>query len=157
MLFSCFYNLITTSIPYRKGFFFFFCGGLSDKGQGCHQTSLAAVRQSLFTFSVIALLCHTKRKCKRSPQKPPGHFLCSSLYPIYSLLLFHPLWVVKCSLIFRWSTQGPIDFFAHQDSGVATRRLLLTLADDNLTKHGTDEKAYELGWAFPLLSHHVRH
>lgn len=57
MLFSCFYNLITTSIPYRKGFF---RGCLSDKGQGCHQTSLAAARQSLFTFSVISFLCQGK-------------------------------------------------------------------------------------------------
>lgn len=112
---------------------------LSDKGQGCRQTSLAAALPSV-----------RERKCKRSLEKPSGYFLCSSLYPIYSLCLFHPLWVVKCSLIFRWSTWGPIDFCPHQDSAVATCRLLLTLAVDDLTKHGTDEKAYEF-----LLSPHI--
>lgn len=61
MLLSCFYNLITTSVPYRKGFFLG-VGGicLSDKGQRCHQTSLFAARQSLFTFPVISLLCQGK-------------------------------------------------------------------------------------------------
>lgn len=157
MLFSCFYNLITTSIPYRKGFFFFFALACQIKARVVTKL-LSLLRDKVCLLSQSLLFSVTeKRKRKRSPQKPPGHFPRSSLFPTYSLLLFHPLWVVKCSLIFRWSTRGPIDFFAHQDSGVATCRLLLTLADDNLTKHGTDEKAYELGWAFPLLSHHVRH
>lgn len=135
MLFSCFYNLITLFLIEKDVFW----SCLSDKGQGCHQTSLAAALPSV-----------RERKCKRSLEKPSGYFLCSSLYPIYSLCLFHPLWVVKCSLIFCWSTWGPIDFCPHQDSAVATCRLLLTLAVDNLTKHGTDEKAYEF-----FLSPHI--
>lgn len=40
---------------------------------------------------------------------------------------------------------------SQRDSGVDTCRLLLTPADDNLTKPGTDEKTYELGWVFTLL------
>lgn len=136
MLFSCFYNLITLFLI-EKDVFFWSCS--SDKGQGCRQTSLAAALPSV-----------RERKCKRSLEKPSGYFLCSSLYPIYSLCLFHPRWVVKCSLIFRWSKWGPIDFCPHQDSAVATCRLLLTLAVDNLTKHGSDEKAYEF-----FLSPHI--
>lgn len=63
MLLSCFYNLITTSVPYRKGFFLGVGGrgvACQIKAQRCHQTSLFAARQSLFTFPVISLLCQGK-------------------------------------------------------------------------------------------------
>lgn len=96
-------------------------------------------------LSQSSLFFVKESKCKCSVQKPPGCFLS----PSASLFLFCTLWPVKLSLIFRWSTWAPVDLRLLRDLGVDICRLLLTPADDNLTKHGTDEKAYQSGWGFP--------
>lgn len=83
-----------------KGVFLGAC--LSDKRP--QDFSCRRETKPVYSFWFISLLSGTR-------SKPPGYSLRSSLHPVYSRFLFHPLRLVKRSLIFRWSTRGPIDLF----------------------------------------------
>lgn len=61
MLLSCFYNLITTSVPYRKGVFL----GVGGRGVAC-QIKASAVTKLLFLLQdKVCLLFQSSRSSVR--------------------------------------------------------------------------------------------
>lgn len=99
---------------YRNGTLYLFVTLFSSQICFCKgatwQTTGGVVTKLLWLLqSKICLLFNSSHSFRQRTETQTlrrhllGIFLCSYLFSIYSLVPFHPLVVVKCSLIFRWS------------------------------------------------------